>query len=347
MQHPFSLPTQPRRERSFLEANLNRPQSDEMTRRVMSYSQLMNLKTFSGVATFFRANFCPDIEDVDVALVGVPTDLGLTQRSGARHGPREIRNQSCNVLYYNPQTKVIPFELARIADIGDVPIVSAFNLDHVVEELHAFYVGLREAGIVPVSAGGDHSITYPILKALGAGRPLGLVHVDAHVDCTDRIADSTLHHGSPFRNAVLDGALDPKRTVHIAIRDPAAEFETFAVETGQTVIDIDRFYELGVKGVVAETRRIVGDGPTYISFDIDGLDPAYAPGTGTPVVGGITSYEAKRLLQGLRGLDIVGCDIVEVSPPFDWSGITALAGAQMMYEMLCLTAEAFAKRSKR
>ena len=126
---------------------------------------------------------------------------------------------------------------------------------------------------------------------------------------------------------MLDGALDPKRTVHIAIRDPAAEFETFAVETGQTVIGIDRFYELGVKGVVAETCRIVGDGPTYISFDIDGLDPAYAPGTGTPVVGGITSYEAKRLLQGLRGLDIVGCDIVEVSPPFDWSGITALAGA--------------------
>ena len=228
-----------------------------------------------------------------MALVGVPTDLGLTQRSGARHGPREIRNQSCNVLYYNPQTKVIPFELARIADIGDVPIVSAVNLDHVVEELHAFYVGLREAGIVPVSAGGDHSITYPILKALGAGRPLGLVHVDAHVDCTDRIADSTLHHGSPFRNAVLDGALDPKRTVHIAIRDPAAEFETFAAETGQTVIDIDRFYELGVKGVVAETRRIVGDGPTYISFDIDGLDPAYAPGTGAPVVGGITSYDTQ------------------------------------------------------
>src|SRR5580704_9792455 len=297
-----------------METSMNDPSYDEMTKRVRAYSKFMDLKTYSGIATFFRANLCDDWTKVDVALLGLPTDLGLTQRSGARHGPREIRNQSCNVLYYNPQTKVIPFELARIADIGDVPIVSAFNLDHVVEELHAFYVGLREAGIVPVSAGGDHSITYPILKALGAKVPVGLVHVDALIDCTDRIADSTLHHGSPFRNAVLDGALDPKRTVHIAIRDPAGEFETFAVETGQTVIDIDRFYELGVKGVVAETRRIVGDGPTYISFDIDGLDPAYAPGTGTPVVGGITSYEAKRLLQGLRGLDIVGCDIVEVSP---------------------------------
>jgi len=329
-----------------MEAILEQLQSDEMTRRVMSYSKLMNFKTFSGVATFFRANFRPDLDEVDVALLGVPTDLGLTQRSGARHGPREIRNQSCNVLYYNPMTKVIPFELARIADIGDAPLVSAFNLEHVTAELYAFYIKLRDARIVPVSAGGDHSITYPILKAIGAGRPVGLVHIDAHLDCTDRIADSTLHHGSPFKNAVLDGALDPKRTVHIAIRDPAAEFENFAHETGQTVIDIDQFYDMGVKCVIAEICRVVGDGPTYISFDIDGLDPAYAPGTGTPVVGGITSYEAKRLLQGLRGLDIVGCDIVEVSPPFDWSGITALAGAQLMFEMLCLAAESFAKRSK-
>jgi guanidinopropionase len=332
---------------SFMEAILDPRQPDEMTRRVMSYSKLMNFKTFSGVATFFRANFRPGLDEVDVALLGVPTDLGLTQRSGARHGPREIRNQSCNVLYYNPLTKVIPFELARIADIGDVPLVSAFNLENLIAELHAFYVKLHEAGIVPVSAGGDHSITYPILKALGAGRPVGLVHIDAHIDCTDRIADSSLHHGSPFKNAVVDGALDPKRTVHIAIRDPAAEFETFADESGQTVIDIDQFYDLGVKGVIAETRRVVGDGPTYISFDIDGLDPAYAPGTGTPVVGGISTYEAKRLLQGLRGLDIVGCDIVEVSPPFDSAGITALAGAQLMYEMLCLAAESFAKRTKR
>ena len=157
-----------------------------------------------------------------------------------------------------------------------------------------------------------------------------------------------IHHGAPFKNAVLDGVLDPKRTVHIAIRDPAAEFEQqFAHETGQTVIDIDRFYNLGVQGVIAEARRIVGDGPTYVSFDVDGLDPAYAPGTGTPVVGGITTSEAKRLLHGLRGLDIIGADVVEVSPPFDSAGITALAGAQLMFEILCLAAEAFAKRPKK
>jgi arginase family enzyme len=201
--------------------------------------------------------------------------------------------------------------------------------------------------VVPITAGGDHSITYPILKAFGAAQPVGLVHIDAHIDTTDRIADSTLHHGAPFKNATLDGVLDPKRTVQIAIRDPAGEFEQFAYEAGMTVIDIDRFYDLGVEGVIAETRRVVGDGPTYITFDVDSLDPAYAPGTGTPVVGGITTYEAKKLLHGLRGLDIVGGDVVEVSPPFDSAGITALAGAQMMFEILCLAAEAFAKRSKR
>jgi guanidinopropionase len=311
---------------------MNDPSYDEMTKRVRAYSKFMDLKTYSGIATFFRANLCDDWTEVDVALLGLPTDIGLTQRTGARHGPREIRNQSCNVLYYNPLTKVIPFELARIGDIGDVPLVSAFNLDNVIAEIHAFYARLHQARVVPITAGGDHSITYPILKA---------------IDATDRIAYSTVHHGAPFKNAVLDHVLDPKRTVHIAIRDPAGEYEDFAHETGQTMIDIDQFYVLGVKGVIAETRRIVGNGPTYISFDVDGLDPAYTPGTGTPAVGGTTSYEAKRLLQGLRGTDIVGADVVEVSPPFDTGGITALAGAQLMFEMLCLAAEAFAQRAKR
>jgi guanidinopropionase len=290
----------------------------------------------------FRSNFGDDWGQIDVALVGLPSDTGLTQRTGARHGPREIRSQSCNILYYNPLTKVIPFEMACIADIGDVPLPSAFNLERVVDEIHDFYQQLYQAGIVPITAGGDHSISYPILKALGARRPLGLVHIDA----TDRIADSTLHHGAPFKNAVQDSVLDQKRTIHIAIRDPAGEFEQFAYETGMSVIDIDRFYDLGLKGVIAEARQVVGDGPCYITFDVDGLDPAYAPGTGTPVVGGITTYEAKRLLQGLRGLDVIGGDVVEVSPPFDTGGITALAGAQMMFEMLCLAAEAFAERAK-
>jgi guanidinopropionase len=330
-----------------MEGRMDQSKLDDMTRRVMSYSKHMDFKTFSGIATFFRANLCDDWREIDIALVGLPTDVGLTQRTGARRGPREMRNQSCNILYYNPLTKVIPFELARIADIGDVPLVSAFNLATVIPEIHQFYDKLHQAGVMPITAGGDHSISYPILMALGAARPVGLVHVDAHIDATDRIADSTLHHGAPFRNATQDGVLDPKRTVHIAIRDAAEEFEYFAHESGMTVIDIDRFYDLGVQGVIAETRRVIGDGPVYISFDVDGLEPAYAPGTGTPVVGGIVTYEAKKLLHGLRGLQIIGGDVVEVSPAFDAAGITALAGAQIMFEILCLAAETFAERSKR
>jgi guanidinopropionase len=317
---------------------------DEMARKVMSYSKHMDLKSYTGIATFLRANLCDDWRQVDIALVGLPTDAGVLQRPGTRHGPREIRNQSCQIPYYNPLTRVIPFELARIADIGDVPLPSPLDLPSVTAAIHDFYGKLRQAGVVPITAGGDHSISYPILKALGASRPLGLVHIDAHLDTADRLAESNLHHSAPFTNAARDGAFDPKRSVHIAIRDPLSEFQQFAYETGMTVIDIDQFYDLGVKGVIAETRRIIGDAPTYISFDVDSLDPAFAPGTGIPVVGGITSYEAKRLLHGLRGLDIIGGDVVEVSPPLDVAGITALAGAQMMFEILCLAAEAFAKR---
>ena len=184
------------------------------------------------------------------------------------------------------------------------------------------------------------------MKALGAEIPLGLVHIDAHYDTASAISGSTLHHGSPFWNAVNAGVIDPKRTVHIGLRDPYTEFERpFADETGMTVIDINQFHDLGIVSVMRRTREIIGAGPAYISFDIDGLDPAFAPGTGTPAVGGLTSYEAKRLLQGLRGLDFIGGDLVEVSPPFDSAGITALAGAQMLFEILCLVAEARSKRA--
>jgi guanidinopropionase len=309
-----------------------------------SYTADALLKTYSGIPTFFRTKFCDDWKQLDLALVGLPSDAGVTQRPGARHGPREVRNQSCQILPFNPLTKVVPFELARIADIGDVPIPSAYNLDHVISEIHTFYQKLHQAGIIPITVGGDHSITYPILKALGANRPVGLIQIDAHLDTAQKVADSTVQHCSPFWNAVQDGVLDPRRMISIGIRDSYSPFQTFTEEAGITVIDIDRFYEMGLKAVIAEARRVVGDGPTYITYDIDSLDPAFAPGTGTPVVGGITSYEGKKLVQGLRGLNVIGGDMVEVSPPFDTGGITAMAGAQMLFEILCVAAEAFSKR---
>jgi guanidinopropionase len=304
------------------------------------------MKTYSGIATFFRTKYDPGLSATDIALVGLPIDAGLTQRTGARHGPREVRNQSCNVLYFNPLTKVNPLALCRVTDIGDVPTAAAFDLATIIDEIRSFYTKLHAAKIVPFTVGGDHSISFPILQALGSTRPVGLIHVDAHLDTAEQISGSSLHHGSPFFNAARAGVLDPKRAVHIGIRDPYAELEPFAAESGMTIIDINRFHDLGIARVVEVTRDIVGPGPTYITFDIDGLDPAFAPGTGTPVVGGLTSYEAKRLLQGFRGLDIVGGDVVEVSPPFDSAGITALAGAQILFEILCLSAEAFTLREE-
>jgi guanidinopropionase len=305
------------------------------------------IKTYSGIATFFRTKYTADFPEADIALIGLPIDAGLTQRTGARHGPREVRTQSCNVLYFNPLTGVSPLGLCRVRDIGDVPVPSAFNLEQMIDEIFAFYRKLHATDVVPLTVGGDHSITFPIIKVLGASEPLGLVHIDAHLDTAESMSGSTLHHGSPFSNGVKAGVLDAKRTVHIGIRDPYIEFEKpFADETGMTIIDINRFHDLGIARVIAVIREVVGSGPAYITFDIDGLDPAFAPGTGTPAVGGLTSYEAKRLLQGLRGLDIVGGDVVEVSPPFDSAGITALAGAQMLFEILCLSAEALVKRRK-
>jgi agmatinase len=310
----------------------------------------MYMKSYSGIPTFFRAKYRPDWETgapLDIALVGVPSDLGLTQRTGARHGPREVRNQSSNVLYYNMLLKMTPFGELDIADIGDAFIPSAFSLENVAAEIEAFFQKLVDRGITPIAVGGDHSVTYPILRALGKSQPLSIIHIDSHLDLGEEISGTELHHGCPFILGAKEGFIDAKRTIHVAIRDPYAPMETYGDEVGMTTIDIDRFYDLGPDAAAAEVRRIVGDTPTYISFDIDALDPAFAPGTGTPVVGGPTSYELKRFLHGLRGLNIVGADLVEVSPPFDSAGITALAGAQMMFEMLCLAVEARKARKGR
>ncbi len=199
---------------------------------------------------------------------------------------------------------------------------------------------------MPLSAGGDHAITLPIYRAIAAERPVGMVHIDAHTDTWDEFLGSKFTHGAPFRRAVEEGLLDPKRTVQIGIRGAQNSDEgwTFSLETGMRVVFMEEFTKLGVDAVIQEARRVVGDGPTYVSFDVDGLDPVYAPGTGTPEIGGLTTIEAQTLLRGLRGLDLVGGDVVEVAPPFDPTGNTALVAATMMYEILCLLAEAVAAR---
>jgi len=301
---------------------------------------------FSEIATFMRCPLAESPEDVDIAMIGIPYDGGVTNRPGARHGPREIRNSSSLIRKYHHVTRLSPFDMARVCDMGDVRFSSMFDPAVVVEEIEAFMKMVVDTGAIPLSAGGDHSITYPILKVLGQAKPVGLIHIDAHTDTWGPFQGCKFHHGAPFRLAVEDGVLDPKRTVQIGIRGSQGITDgwDFSEQSGMRVIFMEEFTRMGVDAVIAEARRVVGDGPTYVSFDVDGLDPVYAPGTGTPEIGGITTIEAQALLRGLSGLNLVGGDVVEVSPPFDQTGNTALVGATLMFEILCLLAECIGQR---
>ena len=296
---------------------------------------------YTEIATFMRAPLARSLQEVDIGLIGVPTDLGVTNRPGARHGPREIRNASSLMRKFHLALQMNPYDLCRIADLGDVRLSHRYDLEVQVHEIAEFYRRVHAAGIRPVSAGGDHSITYPIFQAIAADRPVGMVHIDAHTDTWGEFYGSKFTHGAPFRLAVEAGVLDPKRTIQIGIRGGQNTLDgiNFSKGHGMRVMFMEEFADIGVERCVLEARRIVGEGPTYISFDVDGLDPVYAPGTGTPEVGGITTLDAQRLLRGLRGLDLVGGDVVEVAPPFDQTGNTALVGATMMFEILCLIAD--------
>jgi guanidinopropionase len=306
---------------------------------------------FSGIATFMRLPHVKDVgeHELDIGLIGVPWDGGTTNRAGARHGPRQIRDLSTLMRNVHHVSRIKPFELCRCADLGDVP-VNPIDLEDTLHRVEKFYNKVSDAGVTPLTAGGDHLITLPIMRAIAKERPVGMVHFDAHTDTYDRyFGDYTYTHGTPFRRAIEEGLLDPKRTAQIGIRGGlyGENDAKWGDEQGIRVIHIEEFYEMGVKAVIAEARRVVGDGPTYISFDVDGLDPVYAPGTGTPEIGGFSTFEAQQMLRGLRGLDLVGGDVVEVAPPFDPSGNTALVGATMMFEILCLLAEQIAGRRGR
>ena len=308
----------------------------------------MSAPRYSGIPTFMRTPLIRDPSKLDIALVGVPFDAGSENRPGQRHGPREIRNMSSMTRSVHHVTKINPYELCRIADMGDVPFPQAFDLERSHADITRFYDTIREARVAPLSAGGDHSISLPILRAIAVEEPVGMVHIDAHTDTCDEELGSRFTHGTPFRRAVEEGLLDPKRVVQIGIRGAQNSEEgwAFSLDSGMRVIYMEEFSQLGVEAVIAELRCRTGNGPTYVSFDVDSLDPAFAPGTGTPEIGGMTTIEAQRLLRGLRGLHLIGGDVVEVSPPFDLSGNTALVGATMMYEILCVLAEAVAQRKQ-
>lgn len=297
---------------------------------------------FSGPATFLDLPYLPGIDspgflDLDVAIVGVPMDLGITNRSGCRLGPRAVRTVE-RIGPYEHALRIAPKAIIKAADIDDVPMRSRFDLAACHADIEDYFDKIVSAGVIPLAVGGDHSITQAILRAVGKKGPVGLVHIDAHCDTGGPYEGSRFHHGGPFRQAVLDGVLDPARTIQIGIRGGAEYLWEFSSDSGMTVIHAEEFSALGVNAVVARARQTVGAGPLYISFDIDSLDPAFAPGTGTPEVGGLTPREVLTLLRGLRGLNIVGGDVVEVAPQYDATTNTAQVAAQMLFTILCLVA---------
>ena len=320
-----------------------------MIKKIESYPELVDPQLrprYSGIPTFFRLAHSVRLDDIDIGLVAVPFDGGTTNRPGSRYGPREIRNQSSLIRKVNQATGIAPFDLVRVADLGDAWIERPFELQGALAEIATSFATVHAAGITPLSVGGDHSISLPILRAIATDGPLGMVHIDAHCDTGDDYLGSRFHHGTPFRRAVEEGLLDPKHVVQIGIRGTliAADMWQFSYTSGMRVISIDEFHDKGWRWAAEEARKVIGGGPAYLSFDIDALDPVYAPGTGTPEPGGLTTLEAQRLIRDLGGLDFVGADLVEVSPPFDTGGITSMTAATILFELLCVLAQARAQR---
>ena len=309
-----------------------------------------DLPRFAGIPTFMRLPHAQPgdalYDDVQIGLVGIPWDGGTTNRAGARHGPRQVRDLSSMIRTVHPTSGIKPFDIANCADLGDIP-PNPVDIEDTLERIRQFYAGLTQSGIAPLSVGGDHLISLPVLRGIAADAPLGMIHFDAHTDLFDGyFGGSRYTHGTPFRRAIEEGLLDPKRVVQIGIRGTMYDGEDIAWGRGSgvTIIEIDALMERGHADVMQQARDIVGDGPVYVSFDIDFIDPAFAPGTGTPEIGGPDTWTAQQVVRALRGLDIVAADLVEVSPPFDTTGNTAWVGASILFELLCVLSERVARR---
>jgi len=299
-------------------------------------------RCFAGIPTFMRlphiAIDSPDLADVDIGLIGVPWDSGTTNRPGPRHGPRQLRDLSTMIRAENGSTGVRPFEAAKCADLGDVS-PNPVDMEDGLNRVQNFFSQVVASKVKPLAAGGDHLCSLPILRALASNAPLGMVHFDSHTDLFNSYFDGNRYtHGTPFRRAVEENLIDPRKVVQIGIRGTAYDREDrdFAAAEGIRIIPIEEFFNRGVNDVMAEAREIVGTEPCYVSYDIDFVDPTFAPGTGTPEVGGPNSYQAIQVVRALTGVNIVGADLVEVSPPFDTNGMTAWLGVSLMFELLCV-----------
>jgi guanidinobutyrase len=293
---------------------------------------------FGGPGTMMRLPAQGSAEGLDACFVGVPFDIGTSNRAGARFGPRQIRAESALIRPYNMATRAAPFDSLQVADIGDVAI-NTFNLSKSMAIIEKFYDALAATGCRPMTLGGDHTIVLPILRALKKVHgPVGVVHVDAHADINDTMFGEPIAHGTPFRRLVEERLVDPRRVVQVGLRATgyAADDFDWSRDQGFRVVQAEECWHHSLAPLMAEVREQLVGGPVYISFDIDGIDPAFAPGTGTPEIGGLTVPQVLEIVRGCRGLEIVGCDLVEVAPPYDLTGNTALLAANLLYEMLCV-----------
>jgi len=300
----------------------------------------LNTLIFTGIPTFLRLPHQTDPHQLDVALVGVPLDSGTIYRNGTRFGPRDIRIHSATVRKYNPAMQTNPYEKLRVADYGDID-VNPFSIEDAHQKIEHGIQTIIDAETRPLAIGGDHSISLPILRALarkyGYGH-LGMIHFDSHRDTSPEYFGQKYYHGSPFRCAIEENLLNPKKMIQIGFRGQTSDEKAFdfQIEHGITMVPIEEVFERGISYVGQMIQELNDGGQFYLSFDIDVVDPAYAPGTGMPQVGGISSFQALQLIRQAKGIDIVGCDLVEVSPPYDNAGITALLAANIVYEILCI-----------
>ncbi|WP_428775431.1 agmatinase [Vibrio sp.] len=302
---------------------------------------------FADVATFMRSKRFEATEELDIGLVGVPFDLGVNYRSGARQGPSGVRESSRLIRRVHPVSGIKPFEIANVADIGDCPI-NPMSKDKSIDQIENYFADLKAKGITPIAIGGDHTIPLPILRALAKDQPVGILHVDAHGDVLDSLCEDKVNHATFMRRALEEGLLDPKRVLQIGMRGSrfVAEDIDYSYEQGYTVITMDEYDEMGRDAAIAKIRDVLGDGPIYISIDIDGLDPAFMPGTGVPEVGGIIPRDMQVILRALQGKEIVGADICEITPTLDPTGITCVTVANLMFEILCITADSLEQQGK-
>ncbi|UWQ56941.1 agmatinase [Leisingera caerulea] len=297
-----------------------------------------DLARFSGPNTYMRLPQATSLDGLDVAVLGVPMDIGTSWRSGTRFGPKQIRAESAMLRPYNMATGAAPFDSLNIADIGDLAI-NTFSLPDSLRIIQESYEAILSGGVIPMAMGGDHSITLPILRAIAKKYgPVALVHVDAHADVNDDMFGERETHGTVFRRAYEEGLIVPDKTYQIGLRGTGYAATDFAEAQswGFQHFPAQELWGRQLHQMGAEIRRDIGNRPVYVSYDIDSLDPAYAPGTGTPEIGGLTTPQALELIRALKGVNIVGCDLVEVSPPYDPSGNTALVGANLLYELLCV-----------